>query len=141
MERRRKAVPGKSSRRVEPDTAGDQNAAMLGLPHIADLMDFGGITVGQMEPVGCVAIANTEDGCLAMLRRRHGETLAQLLTVSMRRSPKHWKTISTPTRLTPGRKTSHSNNQLCPRKTRGHNRSFHNHTALGLARRPEVHAY
>jgi hypothetical protein len=43
------------------------------------LIDFGGITIGQMEPVGCVAIANTEDGCLAMLRQQRNESFGSLL--------------------------------------------------------------
>jgi hypothetical protein len=47
------------------------------LPNIAELIDSGGITVGNMEPVGCVT--NTEDGCLATLRRRKNETLGSLL--------------------------------------------------------------
>ena len=33
----------------------------------------------MLEPVSCVAIAADGDTCLAMLRRRDGETLAQLL--------------------------------------------------------------
>jgi hypothetical protein len=42
--------------------------------------DFGEITVGVLEPVGCVATAVDGSNCLAMLVRRDGETLAQLLT-------------------------------------------------------------
>jgi hypothetical protein len=34
----------------------------------------------MLRPVGCVATAADEDRCLAMLVRRRGETLAQLLT-------------------------------------------------------------
>jgi hypothetical protein len=55
-------------------------AAAPSLSHIAELIDDGQITVGVMEPVGCVAVAS-EDHCnLAMLRRRKGETLLELLT-------------------------------------------------------------
>jgi hypothetical protein len=50
------------------------------LPHLADLIDEGEITVGVVEPVGCVATAVDGSNCLAMLVRRDGETLAQLLT-------------------------------------------------------------
>jgi len=50
------------------------------LPHLADLIDYGEITVGVLEPVGCVATAVDGHDCLAMLVRRDGETLAQLLT-------------------------------------------------------------
>jgi hypothetical protein len=42
-------------------------------------MDYGGISVGQMYPVGYVTVANAEHDCLAMLRRREHETLGQLL--------------------------------------------------------------
>ncbi|MDP9051180.1 MAG: hypothetical protein M3O31_10760 [Acidobacteriota bacterium] len=50
------------------------------LPHLVDLIDYGEITVGVLEPVGCVATAVDGHDCLAMLVRRDGETLAQLLT-------------------------------------------------------------
>ncbi len=33
-----------------------------------------------MEPVGCVAVASEDDNTLAMLQRRKGETLLQLLS-------------------------------------------------------------
>ena len=51
----------------------------LSLLHIAELISSGVITVGVVRPVGCVAVANDEANCLAMLKRRDGETLAQLL--------------------------------------------------------------
>lgn len=58
----------------------DENApARLALSNIAELIGYGQITVGALRPVGCVAVANDEDNCLAMLVRRKGETLAQLL--------------------------------------------------------------
>ena len=50
------------------------------LPNIADLITYGEITIGVLRPVGCVATASDEDRTLAMLVRRRGETLAQLLT-------------------------------------------------------------
>ena len=49
------------------------------LPNITNLMEDGGITVGQMAPVGCVAVTNSEHNCLAMLRQRPDETLGQPL--------------------------------------------------------------
>jgi hypothetical protein len=52
----------------------------LSLPNIAELIDRGQITVGVMEPVGCVAVASEDHYNLAMLRRRKGETLLELLT-------------------------------------------------------------
>lgn len=49
------------------------------LPNIESLIEFGEITVGVIRPIGCVAIANDGHNALAMLRRRNGETLQQLL--------------------------------------------------------------
>jgi hypothetical protein len=44
------------------------------------LIDNGGqITIGALRPVDCAAVANDEDCCLAMLRRKPGETLEHLL--------------------------------------------------------------
>jgi len=50
------------------------------LPHIAELIQDGEITVGVVRPVGCVAVASDADTTLAMLVRRKGETLTQLLS-------------------------------------------------------------
>jgi hypothetical protein len=55
-------------------------ATPLSLPNIEDLISYGDITVGMLHPIGCVATAADEDRCLAMLVRRRGETLCQLLT-------------------------------------------------------------
>jgi hypothetical protein len=50
------------------------------LPNIADLIDNGGqISVGAIGPINCAAVAYVEDQCFAMLQRRPGETLRQLL--------------------------------------------------------------
>ena len=49
------------------------------LPNIESLIEFGEITVGVIRPIGCVAIANDGHNALAMLKRRNGETLQQLL--------------------------------------------------------------
>jgi len=50
------------------------------LAHIAELIDCGGqISIGAIRPIPCAAIANDEHQCLAMLQRRPGETLHQLL--------------------------------------------------------------
>jgi hypothetical protein len=51
----------------------------VSLPNLADLITYGEITVGVLRPVGCVAAADGYNS-LAMLVRRRGETLAQLLT-------------------------------------------------------------
>jgi hypothetical protein len=80
MERRRKPVARKPSRRVAGAANDEQDSVTLPLPHIADLISEGEITIGEMYPVGCVAVATDGHNCLAMLRRRDGETLGQLLT-------------------------------------------------------------
>ena len=50
------------------------------LPNIDALVDGEGqITLGALYPIRCVAIANDGHNSLAMLVRREGETLAQLL--------------------------------------------------------------
>jgi hypothetical protein len=50
------------------------------LANILALIDNGGqITLGALHPIKCVAIANDEHNSLAMLQRRPGETLQQLL--------------------------------------------------------------
>jgi acetylglutamate kinase len=53
---------------------------VLSLPNIAQLIEDGEITIGMLRPVGCVATAADEDCNYAMLVRRRGETLFQLLT-------------------------------------------------------------
>jgi hypothetical protein len=50
------------------------------LPNIEQLIDGEGqITIGAIRPLRCVAIANDGHNSLAMLVRRDGETLTQLL--------------------------------------------------------------
>jgi hypothetical protein len=50
------------------------------LPNIGELIDSGGqISVGGIGPVKCAAVASDDEQCLAMLQRRPGETLRQLL--------------------------------------------------------------
>ncbi len=81
MERRHQ--PARKTRSgVNKDVAGkvDGASAPWELPYIAELIKDGEITVGVLNPVGCVAVANDGDSTLAMLVRRKGETLAQLLT-------------------------------------------------------------
>jgi len=55
---------------------------VTGLPslsNIAELIRHGQITVGVIRPMGCVAIANDAHQNLAMLVRRKGESLFELL--------------------------------------------------------------
>jgi hypothetical protein len=81
MERHHKSAIRNKRSGVSKDTArrvgGDSHSE---LPHIAELIEDGQITVGTLEPVGCVATACDGHNSLAMLVRRNGETLAQLLT-------------------------------------------------------------
>jgi hypothetical protein len=80
LEHRHRHADSKRTRSLGEPTAGDGSAVdTLSLPNIAELIAYSEITIGVVRPVGCVAVANDEDNCLAMLRRRQGETLAQLL--------------------------------------------------------------
>ena len=50
------------------------------LPNIESLIDSGGdVTIGRVGPIACAATAANEHHSLAMLVRREGETLEQLL--------------------------------------------------------------
>jgi hypothetical protein len=81
MERRRKPATRNPRSGVNKVAAGKNSAGHpLHLPHIADLINDGEITIGLLDPIGCVATACDADTTLAMLVRRKGETLAQLLT-------------------------------------------------------------
>jgi len=81
VERRRKPAARKTRSGVNKSAAGKDSAGyLLHLPHIAELIKDGEITVGVLHPIGCVATACDGDSTLAMLVRRRGETLAQLLT-------------------------------------------------------------
>jgi hypothetical protein len=75
-----------SRKRVRRGTAPSRVASLSGtseglvLANIAALIDNGGqITLGALHPIACVAIANDDHNSLAMLQRRPGETLQQLL--------------------------------------------------------------
>jgi hypothetical protein len=50
------------------------------LPYIAELLKYGQITIANVRPVGCVAVAHDGHQTLSMLRRGEGEAVAQLLT-------------------------------------------------------------
>ena len=50
------------------------------LENIDELIRSGGqISIGQISPIPCAAIANDEHKCLAMLQRRLGASLRDLL--------------------------------------------------------------
>lgn len=56
------------------------SASSDALENIAELINSGGqISVGHVSPVPCAAIANDDHNCLAMLQRRPGESLRDLL--------------------------------------------------------------
>lgn len=81
MERRRQSTPRQRTRSLDKKSVAKNHAVIpASLPNIAELIIYGEITVGVLRPVGCVATACDGHNCLAMLVRRHGETLAQLLT-------------------------------------------------------------
>jgi hypothetical protein len=78
---RRKPTARNRTGSVNKNAAGKNSAVTsLFLPNIAQLIADGEITVGVLRPIGCVATASDGHNCLAMLVRRRGETLTQLLT-------------------------------------------------------------
>ena len=78
MESRRQHATHERNRSLKPN-AKASDSDNVGLPHIAELIADGEITVGTLYPVGCVAIATDGHNTLAMLKRRPSEALAQLL--------------------------------------------------------------
>ena len=50
------------------------------LPSIDELIRYGQITVGNVRPVGCVAVAHDGRQTVSMLLRREGESVTELLT-------------------------------------------------------------
>ena len=77
MESRKRTRPGIAPSRVAASAKTSEPAF---LPSIAALIHHGGhITIGALPPIHCAAVANTDYSCLAMLQRRSGETLQQLL--------------------------------------------------------------
>lgn len=78
MESHPRPTHKRNPRLRDNDSASDSVHADL--PHIAALIGDGEITLGILDPVGCVAVATDGHNTLAMLKRRPNETLAQLLT-------------------------------------------------------------
>jgi hypothetical protein len=77
VESRKRARQGIAPSRVAA-LAGAARLALL--PNITALIEEGGqITLGALHPIKCAAVANDDCNCLAMLQRRSGETLQQLL--------------------------------------------------------------
>ena len=77
MESRKRARRGPAAGRVEPSA---EALSLAPTPNINALIEHGGqITLGALPPIKCVAVASDDDICYAMLQRRPGETLQQLL--------------------------------------------------------------
>jgi hypothetical protein len=80
VERRHNHTARNAARGVNRNAAAKDSAgSSRHLSHIAELIEDGEITIGTLHPVGCVATACDGHSSLAMLVRRKGETLAQLL--------------------------------------------------------------
>lgn len=77
MESRRQRAA--RTRRVKQKTKEQSSVVAHALPNIAELIEDGEITIGRLRPIGCVATAADEDCSYAMLVRRRGESLGQLL--------------------------------------------------------------
>jgi hypothetical protein len=81
LELRRKRTTRNRTRSLDKKLVAKNSAVIpASLPHLADLITYGEITLGVQRPLGCIATATDGHNCLAMLVRRRGETLAQLLT-------------------------------------------------------------
>lgn len=80
MELRPKSKTRKPTRSLKqsPEPASDPIADLL--PNLAGFIEDGEVTVGILDPVGCVATAADEHASIAMLVRRKNETLSELLT-------------------------------------------------------------
>ena len=82
MELRPKSAARKRTRSVKesPELASISDPIADLLPNLARFLEDGEVTVGIVDPVGCVATAADEHASIAMLVRRKNETLTQLLT-------------------------------------------------------------
>ena len=81
MADRRKTTTRNRNGSVNKNAAGKNSVVVSPfLPNIAELIAHGEITIGVLRPIGCVATASDRHNSLAMLVRRRGETLTQLLT-------------------------------------------------------------
>ena len=82
MERRSKSEASDAPGSVNQELTSNPPPSNLShLPYIEETIARGGITIGTIRPVKeCVAIAHEGKITLAMLKRRKGESLAELLT-------------------------------------------------------------
>ena len=77
MERRPKFFLRRADGSIDPPTTDRIGTAQL--KYLSDFLTYGQITIGQMDPVGGVAIAAGGKHVYVMLRRRDGETLDQTM--------------------------------------------------------------
>ena len=82
MELRRKSTAPQPRSGLNEDAATNAPTSSLpDLPYIEETIEQGGISIGVIPPLTeCVAVAHEGRNTLAMLKRRKGETLSQLLT-------------------------------------------------------------
>jgi hypothetical protein len=82
VERRRKPTTHHTRGGLNEDAVTKVSTSSLpDLPYVEEIIEQGGISIGIIPPVTeCVAVAHEGRNTLAMLVRRKGETLAQLLT-------------------------------------------------------------
>ena len=80
MESRRQRSARTHSLKKKTQAKAESAVAALSLPNIAHLIEDGEVTIGMLRSVGCVATAVDDDCNYAMLVRRRGESLFQLLT-------------------------------------------------------------
>jgi len=67
------------SRSVKKRAGAKDSPAAVSLPNLAELIEYGEITIGMQGSIGCLATAADEDCTYAMLVRRRGEDFPQLL--------------------------------------------------------------
>jgi hypothetical protein len=80
LERRRKSTAPQTRGGLNEDAA-TNTSSFPDLPYIEETIEQGGISIGIIPPLTeCVAVAHEGRHTLAMLKRRKGESLAQLLS-------------------------------------------------------------
>ena len=80
MEHRREHTTRSTTRSMKKINKKQKTGVGLSLRHISELIAYGEITVGEKFPMGGIAVAHDGHNSLAMLKRRKGESLIQLLT-------------------------------------------------------------
>jgi len=82
LERRRKSTAPHTPGGLNEETATNAPTSNLpDLPYIEETIEQGGISIGVIPPLTeCIAVAHEGRNTLAMLKRRKGESLGQLLS-------------------------------------------------------------